>query len=195
MSYQAIVLAAGAGSRYGNGKLLSDYRGRPLVFAAVEAALAAQVDEVIVVLGHDGARVAAGLGPLATARLRPVIAFDWQEGLSASLRCGIGCLPKSSLGALLFLGDMPGITPDLPARVLEALHSGAIAAQPMHRGRPAHPVGFSADLYGQISRLDGDAGAGALLRTLPGVVRFEAGNAGAVFDVDTPQDALAQDQT
>jgi molybdenum cofactor cytidylyltransferase len=192
MSRQAIVLAAGAGSRFGGGKLLADWRGRPLVLAAVETALAAPVEAVIVVLGCEAERVAGVLAAVGDPRLRLVVADDWADGLSASLRAGVANLPADSAGFLLFLGDMPLIPPDLPPKVLAALESGASAVQPLHGETPAHPVGFSAALYGELSRLSGDAGAGALLRARPGVVRLCCGEAGAVFDVDRPADVIAK---
>ncbi len=189
MSRQAIVLAAGAATRFGGGKLLTDWRGRPLILAAVEAALAAPVDAVVVVVGCEGPRVAAALAVLTDARLRVVVAQDWAEGLSASLRAGVASLPTDSAGFLLFLGDMPLIPPALPPKVLAALEDGAAAVQPFHGATPAHPVGFSAALYGDLARLSGDAGAGALLRGRSGVVRLSCDEAGAVFDVDRPGDA------
>lgn len=190
MNRQAIVLAAGAGTRFGGGKLLADWRGRPLVLAAVEAALAAPVEAVIVVLGCEAPRVAATLAAVTDPRLHLVVADDWAEGLSASLRAGVASLPSDSVGFLLFLGDMPSIPPDLPPRVLSALDGGAAAVQPFHGQTPAHPVGFSAALYGQLRGLSGDAGAGALLRGRSDVVRLSCGEAGSVFDVDRPDDAI-----
>jgi molybdenum cofactor cytidylyltransferase len=191
MSREAIVLAAGAGSRFGGGKLLADWRGRPLVLAAVEAALAAPVDAVIVVLGCEASRVAAALTALADARLRLVVADEWAQGLSASLRAGVKSLPPDSTGFLLFLSDMPLIPSDLPPKVLTALDGGAPAVQPFHGETPAHPVGFSASLYAELLQLSGDAGAGVLLRGRPGVVRLSCAEAGAVFDVDRPSDTAA----
>jgi len=188
MSRQAIVLAAGAATRFGGGKLTADWRGRPLVLAAIEAALAAPVDAVIVVLGCEASRVAATLAAVTDARLRLVVADDWAEGLSASLRAGVASLPSGSAGFLLFLGDMPLIPPELTSRVLSALDDGAAAVQPFHGQMPAHPVGFSAALYGDLQRLSGDAGAGALLRGRADVVRLSCGEAGSVFDVDRPDD-------
>jgi molybdenum cofactor cytidylyltransferase len=192
MSRQAIVLAAGAGTRFGGGKLLADWRGRPLVLAAVETALAAPVEAVIVVLGCEAKRVAKVLAGVTDARLRLVVADDWADGLSASLRAGVANLPADSAGFLLFLGDMPLIPPDLPPKVLAALENGAPAVQPLHGETPAHPVGFSAALYGELSRLSGDAGAGALLRARPDVVRLSCGEVGAVFDIDRPADVIAK---
>lgn len=188
--YQAVVLAAGAGRRFGGGKLLAPWRGRPLVRAAVEAALAAPVDRVIVVVGCEAEAVTAALAPLATARLAIVRADDWAEGLAASLRAGVASLPADSRGFLLFLGDMPAIPPALPARVIEALRAGATAVQPVHDQRPGHPVGLAAALYPQLRALSGDTGAGALLKARDDVLRLPTEDAGAVTDVDRPEDLI-----
>lgn len=184
--YQAIVLAAGAGQRYGGGKLLADWRGEPLVRAAVRTALGAPVDEVLVVLGHQADEVASALSPLADRRLRLLTAAGWAEGLAASLRAGVGGLPAGSRGFLLFLADMPTIPAELPRQVVEGLEGGAAAVRPIYGETPAHPVGFSARFYEDLLRLKGDAGAGALLRGRADILRLETSDAGAIFDVDYP---------
>lgn len=189
--YDAIVLAAGAARRYGSPKQLVDWRGEPLVLAAVDAALAAPVDRVIVVLGAHAPAVEAAIKTRACARLHWVVAADWQDGLSASLRAGIDRLPRESRGALIFLGDMPLIPLHLPWRVTAALSRGARAVQPLHAGAPAHPVGLSAALYYEVRGLTGDAGAGSLLRARRDVVRLACAEAGAVFDIDTASDLTA----
>lgn len=51
------MLAAGAGSRFGGGKLLAPFRGRPLVEAALTGLRQAPVDEIIVVAGDEGERL------------------------------------------------------------------------------------------------------------------------------------------
>jgi molybdenum cofactor cytidylyltransferase len=188
MSWQAVVLAAGAGSRYGGGKLVADWAGRPLIAAAVTTALAAAVDEVVVVTGCDRAGVEAALAPLAGPRLRLAFADDWASGLSASLKAGVRALPADSGGLLLFLGDMPRIPPGLTAEVLKALQGGAKAVQPWQGDRPAHPVGLSAALFGQLLALEGDTGAASLLRGDNDTVRLQTPDPGAVFDVDHPSD-------
>ncbi len=187
-SWQAVVLAAGAGSRYGGGKLVADWAGRPLVTAAVTTALATAVDEVVVVTGCDRAKVEAALAPLAGPRLRLAVADDWANGLSASLKAGVRALPAGSGGFLLFLGDMPRVPLALAQDVLEALKGGARAAQPWSGDRPAHPVGLSAALFGQVLALEGDTGAASLLRNDNDTVRLMTPNPGAVFDVDHPSD-------
>lgn len=189
--FDALVLAAGGAERYGAPKQLADWRGEPLVLAAIDLALAAPVDRVTVVLGAYAEAVETVLKTRACARLHWVIATDWREGLSASLRVGLDRLSEESRGALIFLGDMPLIPAQLPAHVTAALASGARAVQPRYRGAPAHPAGFSAKLYSELRCLNGDAGAGALLRRRRDVLHLNCDDAGAAFDIDTVGDLTA----
>ncbi|QAY79434.1 nucleotidyltransferase family protein [Sphingosinicella sp. BN140058] len=182
----AIVLAAGAGRRFGGGKLVSDFKGRPLLCWAVDTALACPVESVRVVVGAEAAAVERILSP--DDRVRILICPDWDEGLSRSLRCGVESLPVDARALLLFLGDMPYAPSCLAGPLLDAVAAGAPAAMATCRGRPAHPVAISARLFPDLLRLTGDQGARGLLRTCPGVVEIEADDEGSIADVDTPDD-------
>lgn len=182
----AIVLAAGAGRRFGGGKLVSDFKGRPLLCWAVDAALACPVESVRVVVGAEADAVERALTP--DNRVRILVCPQWDEGLSRSLRCGVESLPDDARALLLFLGDMPDVPSRLAGQLLDAVAAGAPAALATCRGLPAHPVAISARLFPDLLRLDGDRGARGLLRTWPGVVEIETDEDGSIADVDTPDD-------
>ncbi len=185
----ALVLAAGAGRRFGGGKLLAAYRGEPLLLGAVRAALASGVETATVVLGCDAEAVATALAGVTDARLRRVVAADWADGLSASLRAGVLSLPAEARGCLIFLGDMPEAGPAAAAAVLAALRRGAAAAMPTHDGKPGHPVGFARAEFPALTALTGDRGAGPLLDRLGlRVARIALSDPGVIFDVDRPAD-------
>lgn len=186
----AIVLAAGRGSRFGGRKMLAEWRGEPLVLAAVRAALAGPVARVTVVTGADGDEVEAALAPMASPRLAVVGNPDWRSGIASSLRAGLAALPEDAACAVIFLGDMPLVPIDAAARLLAALATGAPAALSEVDGVPAHPVAFSRALFGAVRQLQGDRGARALLAALPGVARIAADDPGCLFDVDRPSDAV-----
>src|SRR5215470_15636112 len=97
----AIILAAGAASRMGRPKQLLDWGGRPLVRVAAETALAAGLDQVVVVVGHARDAVAAALDGLP---LRLVDNPAYAEGQSTSLRAGIAALGPEVAAALVMLG-------------------------------------------------------------------------------------------
>jgi len=189
---EAVVLAAGQGSRFGGGKLTAASGSGVLLDGALGAAFAAPARAVTVVTGADprvaGAaeRFAAGRG--LTARLRIVHAADHAEGMAASLRAGIASLAPDAAGAFVFLGDMPRVPAGVPDALAKAL-AGHVAAVPVFQGRRGHPALFARELFPQILGLRGDEGARAILDGLgPALARVEAADAGVLFDVDTPGD-------
>lgn len=189
---EAIILAAGAGARFGGGKLMSPWRGGLLIEAALAAALAAPVRSVILVTGAD-ARVRPAAQALAAmrgeaARLRLVHAAGHAEGMAASLRAGLAALPADAAGAFVFLGDMPLIPPAILSPLAAALALGGKAAAPVFEGRRGHPVLFSRSLFPSLKCLSGDAGARTMLDDLGGdLALVQTDDPGVLFDVDTPQ--------
>jgi molybdenum cofactor cytidylyltransferase len=181
----AIVLAAGSGSRFGGGKLMAYWRGGVLIDGALDAAFAAPVEAVYVVVGADPA-VAAH----ARARGAHVVeAADHALGLSASLKAGIAALPKDSAGALVLPGDMPLIPHAVLQPLVAAVRDGAPAAVPLFGGVVGNPACLSAALFPEVMRLEGDRGARGLIEGLgEAVAQVAAPNAGVLFDVDRPGD-------
>jgi molybdenum cofactor cytidylyltransferase len=189
---EAVVLAAGAGERFGGGKLTAPWRGGVLLDGALSAAFAAPVRSVTVVTGADP-NVEAAARAFAAARgesgrLRVVHAADHAEGMAATLRTGIACLPPDTAGAFVFLGDMPAIPPAVFAPLVQALQA-ADAAAPTFDGKRGHPVLFGWRLFSHLQALTGDEGARAVLATLgERLALVPATDGGVLFDVDRPDD-------
>lgn len=192
--FEAIILAAGAGTRFGGGKLLAPYGGGVLLEGALRSAFAAPVRAVTVVTGADSARVAAvamayGQSAGHAARLRIVHAADHAEGMGASLRHGAAVLPADAEGVFVFLGDMPRIPVSVLAPLAAAVRAGAPAAATTFEGRRGHPALIGASLLPQLLTLEGDAGARAVLQGLGDrLALVEAPDDGVLFDVDQPAD-------
>ncbi len=185
----AIVLAAGAATRFGGGKLTADWRGAPLVTWAVRAALAADVESVVVVVGADAQRVEAAVSELRDPRLKIVPANNWPEGLSASLRIGISALFGDAAAVAVFLGDMPLVDGRQADRLLDAVMAGAPAARLIHPRGPAHPTAFSAAAFPALLALTGDQGGRPVLDALGDqVATFTVDDDGAIHDIDRPED-------
>jgi molybdenum cofactor cytidylyltransferase len=181
----AIVLAAGAGSRFGGAKLTAPWRGGMLIDGALDAAFAAPVEAVLVVVGADPAVAARAEDRGA----RVVEVRDNALGLSASLKAGIAALPQDAAGALVLLGDMPQVPHTVLAPLVEAVASGASAAAPVFEGRLGNPVALSATLFPLVLALDGDRGARVLIEGLgEALVRIPAPHPGVLYDVDRPED-------
>jgi len=189
----AIVLAAGAGSRFGGGKLLAPWGDGVLLDGALATAFAAPVGLVSVVWGAD-ARVPAAATDFAArigdqARLRLVQAERHGDGMAESLKAGVASLDAASAGAFVLLGDMPRIAPGVTTALADALVGSAAAAAPGFAGRRGHPVLFSASLYPAILALSGDRGAASVLAGLGERLALIASpDDGVLFDVDRPED-------
>ena len=189
----ALVLGAGAGSRFGGGKLMAPWRGGAVLESALAAAFAAPVETVTLTVGADATTGAAARAWAErageTARLRVLDVPDWREGMAASLRAGVAALPADAGGVYVFLGDMPRVPTGILAALAEALRGGAAAAVPSFGGRRGNPALIGASLFGEIAGLTGDRGAKAVLDGLgAGLVEVAAPDDGVLFDVDRPGD-------
>lgn len=189
----AVVLAAGAGARFGGGKLLAPFGTGVLLYGALAAAFAAPVERVIVVTGFAAEAVGEAARAFAertgqAERLELVHAPDHADGLSASLRAGLAALPPEAGGAFIFLGDMPRVPSDMAGRLAEAL-GDRLAAAPVRQGARGHPVLISSALFPELMALTGDRGAGPVLAGLgERLALVETDDPGVIYDVDRPAD-------
>lgn len=188
--FEAIVLAAGAGSRFGGGKLLAPWAGGVLLDGALAAAFAAPVVRVIVVTGADGEAVADAARTFAqgagqAARLHVVYADDHAQGMGVSLRRGAAELSADCAGVFVLLGDMPRVPHGVLLPLAEAIRAGAPAAAPVFEGQRGHPALIGAELLPGLLTLTGDAGARSILKDLGHrLARVVAPDDGVLFDVD-----------
>jgi molybdenum cofactor cytidylyltransferase len=185
----ALVLAAGLSSRMGANKLLQEWRGKPLLRWAVEAVLASQAEPVIVVTGHDAAKIEAAISGLG---VKFVHNGRFREGLSTSLQAGLAAVPSTADGAIVVLGDMPQIHAGLIDRMIAAFSpvDGREVCVAVHQQRRGNPVLWARRFFAEIAALSGDAGAKALLDAHEELVCEIDADAGVLRDIDTPE-ALA----
>jgi molybdenum cofactor cytidylyltransferase len=181
-----IVLAAGTSSRFGRTKQVVDVRGKPLVQHAVDAAADAGLDEVIVVLGHEGERVRDSLRLPASART--VTNPDYREGQASSLIAGLDAADPRSYAAVVLLADQPGITAD-HVRTLAARFRPERSRILRLRFRDGPgPAMLSRDVWGEAHGLAGDTGAREILQSHPDWVEEVPVDENAPADVDEPGD-------
>ena len=180
MSLAAVVLAGGSARRFGSDKLSADFHGEPLVFHAIRAARAAPVARVIVV-AHPRLDTGEWIGEPEVEVVRLTSA-----ALSESLRTGLNAAGAVE-GVFVFLGDMPLVPADAAGRLARQL-GNAYAALPVYDGKPGHPVLLSARAIQDAEQLEGDFGAGKLLRGRDDVVRLEWSDVRVLADVDRPED-------
>jgi molybdenum cofactor cytidylyltransferase len=179
-----LVLAAGAGERFGGRKQLALLGGRPLLEHVLAAMEAAPLDRVVVVLGAYADEVRAGV-PLHGAV--PVTAGGWREGIGASLRAGAEELGQHCEAIVIALGDQPRLAPEAVARVVEARGGHALAVRATYAGVPGHPVLVERPLFGRLRSLEGDEGARSFLEEVA-VREVACDGLGSADDVDAPSD-------
>lgn len=157
-----IVLAAGAGTRAGGPKALRlDAEGMPWLQRAVAALREGGCDTVLVVLGAEAERAAA----LVPAGVTVVVAEDWADGLSASLRAGLAAAPPDATAVVVTLVDLPGLPAAAVGRLLAPPLEASTLRRATYDGRPGHPVGLGRDHWAAAAAsAHGDRGAGRYLR-------------------------------
>lgn len=185
MTVHGLLLAAGAGSRMGTPKaLVTEPDGTPWLTRSVGVLLDGGCDAVTVVLGAavDEARALLTAGPVST-----VVAEDWADGMSASLRAGIAAVADGPADAVVItLVDLPDVGDDVLLRVVGAGVGRSTLARATYGGRPGHPVVIGREHWaGVLGSLAGDSGARGYLAS-NGVVLVECGDLATGRDVDVP---------
>jgi CTP:molybdopterin cytidylyltransferase MocA len=176
-----LVLAAGAGTRFGSAKQLADFEGQPLLEHAVRAMVASPVERVVVVLGSGAEDV---LAQVDLHGADAVVCERWAEGQSASLACGLAELSGCE-AVVVTLGDQPLMTPDAIGRVIAGRRDGVAAVRATYGGVPGHPVLLERRLFERMRDVTGDHGARNLLISMQ-TREIPCDDLGGGQDVDTP---------
>jgi molybdenum cofactor cytidylyltransferase len=180
-----IILAAGAGSRFGRLKQVLEWRGEPLVRHVVRTALAAGLSPVVVVCGAESQTVRSALEGLDVVRVEN---DSWQQGQSSSVRAGLSALPDQAGGTLFLLADQPQIPVTL-VRALVERHAQDLApvVAPLIDGQRGNPVLFDRATFSDLLALRGDVGGRALFSRYP-ITWVPWHDPGLLLDVDRPED-------
>lgn len=160
----AVVLAAGAASRFGSPKQVL------LLPRVLERVRASGADDVVVVLGaHD-----------VETDARAVCCADWERGPGASLRCGLAVLGDEVKAAVVVLADGPNLSPAAVDRVVDVWRKlGAEVVAASYAGERGHPVLLARAAWAAVP----DEGARALTPVL-----VPCDDLGSPGDVDTRDD-------
>ncbi len=163
-----LVLAAGGSSRLGRPKQLEPWgEGTTLLGKVLENAMEMGSEETWVVLGASHDEI---LARTDFSGCRVVINHEWEQGLAGSLRAGLDALERGSTvsGALVLLGDQPGVNAGTVARLREAYRPGVTpAVVPRYRYEVSNPVLVDRVLWRRLMMLEGDRGAMQLLKAHP----------------------------
>lgn len=191
MTVAGLILAAGAGRRFGGPKALAVFDGVTLLERAVALVEAGGCDPVVVVLGAEAERVGDVTHlPGVTTVVNP----DWATGMGSSLRAGLSALaetePAEVAAAVVALVDQPLIGPDAVRRLRVAHAEGARAAVATYDGRPRNPVLLDRSVWAEVAEeAVGDAGARHFLTAHPDLVTpVPCEDTGSPADIDTRAD-------
>jgi len=180
VSTAGILLAAGGGSRFEGPehKLLSEFRGRPLVCWALSAVTAGGFDEVAVIVG------AVALGSLVPAGVSVIENADWATGQASSLQAAMSWAGARDHGAIVIgLGDQPLVPASAWTAVASEPSPIAVAT---FGGQRRPPVRLAREVWPLLPAV-GDEGARVLMGERPDLVR-EVVCEGQPADIDNKED-------
>lgn len=181
----AIVLAAGAATRFGACKQLVPVGGKPLLAHVLESLRASAIDDVIVVLG---AHADAIRREIRFTTERVVLNSDHAEGMSTSIHAGIRALPENAEAAMIVLADQPHVQTATLARLIdEYVRTQAPAVIPAYRGARGNPVIVDRALFEELLALRGDIGGRAIFTKHP-VMTLDVDDRGVIADIDMVDD-------
>lgn len=191
----ALVLAAGAGSRFGGGKLVAPLEGRPVLQHVLDTLVLLRPVVTVVVVGPE----LDALAGIAWRDEQRAVNPDPGRGLSSSLRMGIDAVLAAGDidGVFILLGDQPRVAvatlDGLAAAARDALARGAVAVVPAYaQGGGANPVLLLRAGFPLAALVSGDRGLGGVLDTRPDRV-VTVPVPGSNPDVDTPSDLRAME--
>lgn len=201
----AIFLAAGQSRRFGKAnKLLSEIEGRPLIERSLTPLLNGDLDEIIIVTGHESQAIKAAIPPHIheLPNIRIIENKAYSQGMGSSLAAGISALSNTIDACYICLADMPDIPPESFKHLREALYStssirsGEAAREniptiiaPTHKGQRGHPVLFASCHFPALKALSGDRGAKEIIeKNNSGLKLVELNTTAILRDIDCMSD-------
>jgi molybdenum cofactor cytidylyltransferase len=189
-----VILAAGASLRLGTSKQLVSIAGEPLLRRQCRRALSARVGPVLALLGCEADRHRRVLADLP---VEVRVNEEWQEGMAATLRHGVGIAMERRAASLVLPCDQYRITSN-DLRTLHAIWRRAPSSACVSRwgDYAGPPVILPIECHDAVRQLHGDIGARAILYDTQRPHPLEVPNVRATYDLDCPEDmAIAQSST
>ena len=180
-----VLLAAGAGTRFGGGKLVHPLEdGLAIAAHAARNLVTAGLDVIAVV--RPGDFPLADL--LEQEGCQVTHCAESVHGMGHTLAHGVASTREAG-GWIVALADMPRLKPATIEAIAAAIAGGAPIAAPYFGAERGHPVGFGSRLREELTQLTGDAGAKAVLqRHAQEIVRIETDDPGVLLDIDRKSD-------
>ena len=184
-----VILAAGASRRMGKNKMLLELEGETLVRRAAKRALGAGLSPVVVVIGHEAARLRAELKDLS---LELVVNPDYTGPTSGSLHRGLNTLGADVEAAVVMLADMVRVTADSLAMLVAAARgTAAPLVVSRYGGVTAPPLLFRRALFGELLAWTGEGCGKVVVQAHKHEAMYVDRPEALLADVDTPEDFAA----
>lgn len=181
-----ILLAAGTSSRMGSNKLLFALDGETVLRRAARTALDGGLSPLLVVLGHEAERAGRELAGLPC---QVVINPDYQQGINSSLKSGVAALPAEARAAMVLLADMPFVTAEMIAGLVERYRA---SAAPLvisdYAGVNAPPMLYDRALFGELLEMTGEGCGRQVVKRHREEAEVLAWPESALADLDVPED-------
>lgn len=193
MSTCAILLAAGKSTRMKSLKQLLEWERKSLLEYQIDKLSALEVKEVVVILGHESEKLRKNVKNIK-ANVTFLECQNYEDGLSASLKCGLSYASRSYRSVLIMLLDLPLIqfhTIDAVLKkgsLLMKHERETFSVQPTYMNKKGHPVFIGNFFLVDWGSLQGDMGAKPLLKQMNKSADLSTNDTGIFFDIDTDED-------
>jgi len=181
-----VLLAAGTSSRMGSNKMLFVLDGESVLRGAVRRALAGGLSPLVVVLGHEAEKARRELDglPCLTA-INP----DYEQGINSSLKTGVSGLPAEAGAAMVMLADMPFVTPEMIAAMIDRYRSTeAPLVISDYEGVNAPPMLYDRSLFAELLAMTGEGCGRQVVKRHRHEAEVISWPASALADLDVPED-------
>lgn len=186
-----LVLAGGRSSRMGRAKAtLPLGSGETFLTRIVRTFLDADVDDIVVVLGHEPEPIVESFAASGLPA-RFVVNADYDRGQLASLVAGLGVIDRPGVAAaLVTLVDVPLVSAaTVRAVVARYRETGAPVVRPTSGARHGHPLLIDRSLFAELRAADPASGAKSIVRAHASVAGdLPIADEGSFLDVDTVED-------
>ena len=181
----AILLAAGQSKRFGNNnKLISKYKNKNLIQLSLTNIINSNIDNVIVVLGHDQTLIKKKIKK--NRKIKLVINKNFRSGMASSIKAGLKKINIKTKGFFVCLGDMPKVNKNIYNKIIKSFNKHNQIIVPYFNNKRGNPVIFPIKYKKKFFKLKGDNGAKKLIKNNCQKIIFK--NNAVVFDIDYKKD-------
>jgi len=193
----SILLAAGESKRMqGENKLIKEINGMALVKHSIKNILGSAIDEIIIVLGHEGIKIENIIEK--NKKIKIIYNENYKIGISSSIKVGLNHISKKSEAFFICLGDMPDVNQNIYNKLIKTRYNYNKKLIPKKKKeiiipildeKEGNPILFSKFMKKEIMNIDGDIGAKNIIeKNKDKILYVPIKSSGIILDFDTKED-------